>query len=123
MTDATPPALVIPHLIVGLGNPGAKYAHTRHNIGFDLVDALAKEWGIALAEQRKFQGEFGEGFAGTHKVRLLKPQTYMNNSGQSIRAVLDWYKLAPESVLVVYDICPSVSYGSGSLAQPEGTMA
>jgi peptidyl-tRNA hydrolase, PTH1 family len=102
MPDST--ALVIPQLIVGLGNPGAKYDGTRHNIGFVALDELARTWQIALSDQKKFQGKFGEGFApGGHKVRLLKPTTYMNNSGQSIRAVLDWYKLAPESVLVVYD--------------------
>jgi peptidyl-tRNA hydrolase, PTH1 family len=91
-------------LIVGLGNPGAKYAHTRHNIGFDLIDQLAKRWQISLSEQRRFQGTFGEGLAvaGT-RMRLIKPNTFMNLSGQSVRSVLDWYKLLPEQVLVVYD--------------------
>ena len=104
MTEPTIPALVIPQLIVGLGNPGAKYDRTRHNIGFDVVDALARAWKIGLSENRKFQGTFGEGLAiGNAKIRLLKPQTYMNNSGQSIRAVTDWYKIPPESVLLVYD--------------------
>ncbi len=97
-------ALVIPHLIVGLGNPGSKYERTRHNIGFMVVDALAKSWQISLTEERKFQGLFGEGWApGNRKVRLLKPLTYMNNSGQAVRAVIDWFKLSPESVLVIYD--------------------
>lgn len=93
-----------PQLIVGLGNPGAKYDRTRHNVGFMLVDELARSWQIDLADHKKFQGIFGEGL-GPHrdKIRLLKPQTYMNLSGQSIRAVVDWYKLSPESVLVVYD--------------------
>lgn len=104
MTEATTPALVVPQLIVGLGNPGAKYDRTRHNIGFDIVDALARIWQINLTENRKFQGLFGEGLgSGAVKVRLLKPLTYMNKSGQSIRAVLDWYKVPPESVLVIYD--------------------
>lgn len=102
MTDA--PALVIPQLIVGLGNPGEKYNQTRHNIGFEAVDQFARLWGISLAENRKFQGIYGEGRAPkTDKIRLLKPLTYMNLSGQSIRAAIDWYKLSPESVLVVYD--------------------
>lgn len=98
------PTPVIPQLIVGLGNPGAKYDRTRHNVGFVLVDHLAKSWQIALSDNKKFQGIFGEG-VGAHrsKIRLLKPQTFMNLSGQSIRAVTDWYKLPPESVLVVYD--------------------
>lgn len=104
MIEATTPALVIPQLIVGLGNPGAKYDRTRHNIGFDIVDALARTWQISLSENRKFQGFFGEGIgSGSTKIRLLKPLTYMNKSGQSIRAVVDWYKLPPESVLVIYD--------------------
>jgi peptidyl-tRNA hydrolase, PTH1 family len=90
-------------LIVGLGNPGAKYAHTRHNIGFDLIDRLAQRWHISLTEQRRFQGEAGEGMAAGQRMRLLKPSTFMNKSGQSVRAVLDWYKLLPQQVLVLYD--------------------
>lgn len=98
------PNPVVPQLIVGLGNPGAKYDRTRHNVGFMLVDQLAKSWQISLSDNKKFQGIFGEGI-GAHrgKIRLLKPQTFMNLSGQSIRAVTDWYKLPPESVLVIYD--------------------
>jgi PTH1 family peptidyl-tRNA hydrolase len=104
MTEATTAQPVIPQLIVGLGNPGAKYDRTRHNIGFEAIDTLAKVWQISLSENRKFQGFFGEGVAaGRVKIRLLKPTTYMNNSGQAIRAVTDWYKLPPESVLVIYD--------------------
>lgn len=104
MTEATPSNLVIPQLIVGLGNPEPKYDKTRHNIGFEAVDALARSWQIPWSENRRFQAMFGEGQAGKgNKVRLLKPLTYMNNSGQAIRAVLDWYKLPPESVLVIYD--------------------
>jgi peptidyl-tRNA hydrolase, PTH1 family len=96
--------LVIPQLIVGLGNPGTKYAQTRHNVGFDLVDSLAKRLQISLSDRKQFQGIYGEGF-GSHnaKIRLLKPQTFMNLSGQSVRAAIDWFKLPPESVLVVYD--------------------
>jgi peptidyl-tRNA hydrolase, PTH1 family len=96
--------LVIPQLIVGLGNPGTKYAQTRHNVGFDLLDILAKRWQVNFSERKQFQGIYGEGF-GSHnaKIRLLKPQTFMNLSGQSVRSTIDWFKLAPESVLVVYD--------------------
>ncbi|MEG4285530.1 aminoacyl-tRNA hydrolase [Microcoleus sp. A006_D1] len=100
----TPAELVIPQLIVGLGNPEPKYDRTRHNIGFNAVDALAKAWQISLSENRKFQGIFGEGNRPRgQKIRLLKPLTYMNLSGQSIRAATDWYKIPPQSVLVVYD--------------------
>jgi peptidyl-tRNA hydrolase, PTH1 family len=102
--NVTKPSLVIPQLIVGLGNPEPKYDQTRHNIGFAAVDALSRAWQIPLAENRKFQGEYGEGIApGGVKIRLLKPLTYMNRSGQSIQAVNSWYKLPPESVLIIYD--------------------
>jgi PTH1 family peptidyl-tRNA hydrolase len=99
----SPQNLIVPQLIVGLGNPEPKYDQTRHNIGFAAVDAIARAWQIALAENRKFQGIFGEGSMNAEKIRLLKPLTYMNNSGQAIRAVTDWYKLPPESVLAIYD--------------------
>ena len=96
--------LVIPQLIVGLGNPGNKYAQTRHNVGFDLLDSLAKRWQIGFSDRKQFQGIYGEGFgSNSAKIRLLKPQTFMNLSGQSVRAAIDWFKLPPESVLVVYD--------------------
>jgi peptidyl-tRNA hydrolase, PTH1 family len=104
--------LIIPQLIVGLGNPGTKYAQTRHNVGFDVLDSLAKRWQIGfsdspgerLRQRKQFQGIAGEGFGSNNaKIRLLKPQTFMNLSGQSVRSMLDWFKLSPESVLVVYD--------------------
>lgn len=97
-------ALIIPELIVGLGNPEPKYDKTRHNIGFAAVDQLAKIWQMPLKENKRFQGLFAEGVTpGGQKVRLLKPSTYMNRSGQSVRAVTDWYKVPTQSVLVVYD--------------------
>ncbi len=96
--------LVIPQLIVGLGNPESKYDRTRHNIGFEAVDALAQSWQMSWQQNRRFQGLFAEGGgAQGGKIRLLKPLTYMNRSGQSVRAAVDWYKLSPGSVLVIYD--------------------
>lgn len=96
--------LVIPQLIVGLGNPEPKYDKTRHNIGFEAVDALAKTWQISWSENRRFQALIGEGRGvNGDKVRLLKPLTYMNRSGQAIRSATDWYKLPPESTLIIYD--------------------
>lgn len=105
MTEAkSPSTLVIPQLIVGLGNPEPKYDKTRHNIGFDAVDALAKTWQVSWSENRRFQALLGEGRGPRgDKLLLLKPLTYMNRSGQAIRAALDWYKLPPESVLIIYD--------------------
>jgi peptidyl-tRNA hydrolase, PTH1 family len=100
----TPADLVIPKLIVGLGNPGAKYDRTRHNIGFAAIEALAKSWQISIADNSKFKGIFGEGVGvNGDKIRLLKPTTYMNRSGEAIQAVINWYKISPESVLVIYD--------------------
>lgn len=95
---------ICPELIVGLGNPETKYDNTRHNIGFAVIDELAKAWQMPLKENKRFQGLFSEGSApGGKKVRLLKPLTYMNRSGQSVRAVTDWYKISPQSILIVYD--------------------
>lgn len=89
-------------LIVGLGNPGSQYENTRHNIGFKVVDNIAKEYNIALNRQ-KFKGVCGEGFINGEKVILLKPTTYMNLSGESIREVVEFYKLSSDNVLVIYD--------------------
>lgn len=89
-------------LIVGLGNPGSQYEDTRHNIGFKVVDNIAKEYNIEVNRQ-KFKGICGEGFINGEKVILLKPTTYMNLSGESIREVVDFYKLSNEDVLVIYD--------------------
>lgn len=95
---------IIPQLIVGLGNPEPKYDKTRHNIGFEAVDALQSRWQMSWQENRRFKGRFAEGRGPTgDKIYLLKPLTYMNRSGESIRAVTDWYKLPPESLLVIYD--------------------
>lgn len=96
-------AVIIPRLIVGLGNPGAKYANTRHNLGFEVLDHLSKRWAIPLKEDRRFQAEYGDGQVQGIRVRLLKPVTYMNRSGQSVRAVVDWFKLPSRGVLIVYD--------------------
>ncbi len=103
MMETTKNNLVIPQLIVGLGNPETKYDRTRHNIGFEAIDNLAESWGVSLQQNRRFQGLFTEVSKGGKKLFLLKPLTYMNRSGQSVRAILDWYKLTPSSVLVIYD--------------------
>jgi PTH1 family peptidyl-tRNA hydrolase len=95
---------MIPKLIIGLGNPEKKYDKTRHNIGFEAVDRLARQWQLPWKENRRFQGILAEGLSvSPQKIYLLKPLTYMNLSGQAARAVLDWYKIEPESTLVIYD--------------------
>jgi PTH1 family peptidyl-tRNA hydrolase len=104
MIESNSSKLFLPKLIVGLGNPGQKYDQTRHNIGFDCVDNIARSWQVSWQENRRFQGLFSEvSRPELGKIYLLKPLTYMNHSGQAVRAVLDWYKLKPESVLVIYD--------------------
>lgn len=90
------------YLIVGLGNPGKEYEKTRHNAGFDAVDCLADKLGISIGE-RKYRGFCGRGTAGAEKIVLLKPQTFMNASGESVRAAADFYKLSPERIIIVYD--------------------
>lgn len=89
-------------LIVGLGNPGKEYDGTRHNIGFAAVDYIADKYNIEL-NRIKFKGVFGEGFINGKKVILLKPTTYMNLSGESIREVINFYKISNEEVIVIYD--------------------
>ena len=90
-------------LIVGLGNPGPEYAATRHNVGFWFVDLLAKENRGAFSRERKLQGEAAEIAIGGQRIRLLKPTTYMNLSGQSVGAAVNYYKIPTENVLVAYD--------------------
>jgi PTH1 family peptidyl-tRNA hydrolase len=89
-------------LLVGLGNPGAEYAHNRHNIGFLAVDAIAEKYRFAPWRAR-FQGHTAEGFINGMKVVALKPNTYMNLSGQAVGEALRFFKLAPEDVVVLYD--------------------
>ncbi len=94
----------MPKLLVGLGNPGKKYDRTRHNVGFEVIDKLAKHWTVKLEDNKRFHGNVGEVHFGPEKrLILLKPTTYMNRSGQAVRAILDWYKLSPDDVLVIYD--------------------
>ncbi|EKY27247.1 aminoacyl-tRNA hydrolase [Clostridium celatum] len=89
-------------LIVGLGNPGSEYNGTRHNIGFEAVDYIADKYNIEL-NRIKFKGIFGEGLINGKKVILLKPTTYMNLSGESIREVVNFYKISNEEIIVIYD--------------------
>ena len=90
-------------LIVGLGNPGPEYAATRHNAGFWFVDLLADRHGGRFSSQRKLQGDTAEIVVSGRRIRLLKPTTYMNLSGQSVSATVNYFKLSIEHMLVAYD--------------------
>ena len=90
------------HIIIGLGNPGKEYHRTRHNVGFDVIDVLSEKLGIALTKI-DMHGLIGEGFVGGEKVILVKPQTYMNLSGQCVTELINWYKAPMENVMVIYD--------------------
>ena len=90
------------YLIVGLGNPEEDYSKTRHNMGFNVVNKIANEYGIEI-NKKKFDGLVGEGIIENKKVMLLKPQTYMNLSGKSIIQVVNFYKIPEENLLVIYD--------------------
>lgn len=91
------------YLIVGLGNPEEDYSNTRHNMGFDTINKLAKEYKIEI-NKKKFKGLYGTGIIENEKVLLLKPQTYMNLSGESIKEVLDYYKMdIKKELILIYD--------------------
>jgi PTH1 family peptidyl-tRNA hydrolase len=90
-------------LLVGLGNPGEKYALTRHNVGFMALDLLAERSGSGFRQNGKVQGSLADLGQGASRLRLLKPSTYMNESGRSIRATLDWFGLRPDQMLVLVD--------------------
>ena len=114
------------YLVVGLGNPGKEYEGTRHNIGFEAIDYLSDKYNIEL-NREKFKGVFGEGFIQGKKVILLKPTTYMNLSGDSIREVANFYKLSNgghngiKSIIanLATDVFPRVKIGVGA---PKGDL-
>ncbi len=90
-------------IIIGLGNPGREYQNTRHNVGYLTVDAIADAYGIDILE-KKHKALIGKGVIDGHKVILVKPLTYMNLSGESVREVTDYYKVDPKTqILVIYD--------------------
>lgn len=89
-------------IIVGLGNPGKKYENTRHNLGFLVVDELARRVSAPISRTR-FRGEISEARRGDSRLILVKPQTYMNESGITVREAISWYKVKPEQVLIVVD--------------------
>lgn len=88
--------------IIGLGNPGMKYAGTRHNIGFDAVTAIADKYNLSI-NNKKFKGVYADGHIAGEKVLLVQPQTYMNLSGECVREVADFYKLNPDEIIIICD--------------------
>ena len=90
------------YIIAGLGNPTREYEKTRHNVGFEVIDVLADRLGTTV-EEKKFKGCYGRGIIGGQKVLLLKPQTFMNLSGQCVQPLLAWHKIRPDQLVVVHD--------------------
>jgi len=90
------------HIIIGLGNPTREYEGTRHNIGFDVITRIAEDYHILL-DFKKHKAICGKGYIEGEKVILAKPQTYMNLSGESVRELMDFYKVMPNEIIVIYD--------------------
>lgn len=90
------------YLIVGLGNPEGEYSNTRHNMGFDAINHLSQKLNITVTKE-KFKALYGDGMINNEKVILLKPQTYMNLSGEAIIKFKDFYKIPAENIIVIYD--------------------
>lgn len=87
-------------IIIGLGNPGKKYENTRHNIGFEIIEKIQTKWYFpSFVNEKKFQAEISK----EKELVLVKPQTFMNASGEAIRSILDFYKLTPEDIIVIHD--------------------
>lgn len=106
------------YVIAGLGNPGNRYDNTRHNVGFEAIDYLASKHNISLTKL-KFKALYGEGYIEGKRVLLVKPQTFMNLSGESLRDILDWYKLPVNNLIVLYD---DIDLDTGKLRiRPKGS--
>ena len=98
----TPAAGNLTHLVVGLGNPGDKYTFTRHNTGFMALDFIAEKCGVRV-DRARFKSLCAAARIGEHRVLLMKPQTFMNLSGEAVREAADFYKIPPENILVLFD--------------------
>ncbi len=106
------------YIIAGLGNPGRKYVNSRHNVGFDALDAVAAKYDISV-KKLKFNGLYGEGTIEGEKVVLVKPQTFMNLSGECIREFKNWYKVENSQIIIIYD---DISLPFGKLRiRPKGS--
>ena len=107
------------YLVVGLGNPGKTYSQTRHNAGFRVVDRLAEAHSIAVTRQR-FHSLWGTGVIASHRVILAKPQTFMNRSGQAVGALMAYFKLVAQQLLVIHDDL-DVDFGRIKISRGGGT--
>ena len=105
--DTTP----VTHIVVGLGNPGTEYAKTRHNAGFLAIDHIAKRCGVSI-DRLKYNALVSEAVIGGKRVLLMKPQTFMNSSGEAIGAAANFYKIPPENVIVLHD---EISFAPGKM--------
>ena len=106
------------YLVIGLGNPGHEYSWTRHNIGFEVIDYISKLYDIRVSKI-KHKALLGEGIIQGEKVILAKPQTYMNNSGESVREMKEWYKVDTKNMIIIYD---DISLPTGKLRiRPKGS--
>jgi PTH1 family peptidyl-tRNA hydrolase len=112
----TTPAIPL-DLIVGIGNPGADYARTRHNAGVWFVECLAEKYGATFKQEKKFFGRVALARVNGRDIRLLLPDTYMNESGKSVGALVNFYKLEPESVLVAHD---EIDFPVGKIRYKQG---
>ena len=101
-SENTSPSGPITHVVVGLGNPGAQYLHTRHNAGFLAIDYMCNKYN-ARVNKSAHKGLVGEATIAGKRVLLVKPQTFMNLSGECVRAALDFYKIKPENLIIIYD--------------------
>ena len=99
---SAPPSVPIRFIVCGLGNPGEKYLHTRHNAGFLAMNYISQKLNVPLTRS-KFHSLCGEGMFGGTRVLLMKPQTFMNNSGEAVREAADFYKIPPENILIIFD--------------------
>ena len=90
------------YIVVGLGNPENEYSNTRHNMGFDTINKLAKQYNIEISKTN-FKGQYGTGIIENEKVILLKPQTYMNLSGESVKEIINFYKINTDQLIIIYD--------------------
>lgn len=105
------PSNGVTHIIVGLGNPGSQYEYTRHNIGFLAIDQIAKEYNTKI-DRLQFKALYSKISINGIQTLLVKPQTYMNNSGESVRGFMDYYKIPPENVVIIFD---DISLDVGSM--------